>query len=198
VAVLTVANLVLLGRETLDNRSGDLLVGVVGALACLLFAAPGLLIAVRARNVIGWCLVVVGLSSGLLNFGNQYATVALLTFPGSLPAARGISAALGQVWIFELVALGLVLLLFPDGRPPSEAVGVWVPLAKSATRSSQVHVPTLSKDGSQLVATGTPEERREGTRSVSSAPLGLGTTNPMSWPAHRLFDEAKAVLRTMG
>ena len=35
-AVLTVANLVLLGGETLDNRSGDLLVGVVGALACLL------------------------------------------------------------------------------------------------------------------------------------------------------------------
>jgi signal transduction histidine kinase len=121
VAALTAANVVLLviGHEALTNDKGDLIFGVAGAVGCLLYAVPGLLIAVRARNVVGWCLVVIGLIYGLATFGSSYAAVGLVTYPGSLPAAEEIATILGQLWVFALVALAVLLLLFPDGRPPS-------------------------------------------------------------------------------
>ncbi|HET8526529.1 MAG TPA: histidine kinase dimerization/phosphoacceptor domain-containing protein [Actinomycetota bacterium] len=121
VVALTAANVVLLvvGRDALTNDEGDLIFGVAGAIGCLLYAVPGLLIAVRVRNVVGWCLVVIGLIYGLAIFGNAYAAVGLLTYPGSLPAAEEIATLLGQLWVFAIVALAVLLLLFPDGRPPS-------------------------------------------------------------------------------
>ena len=85
----------------------------------MLYVGIGLLIAVRARNVIGWYLVVVGLSYGLLAFGTAYGAAGIVTFPGSLPAAVEVSTLLGNLWIVALVSLTLVLLLFPNGRPPS-------------------------------------------------------------------------------
>jgi signal transduction histidine kinase len=120
-AVLAVANVVLivLARDELNNSEGDLLFGVVGAVAGVLYTAIGLLIAVRARNVIGWFLAAVGISYGVLGFGYAYAAVGLVTFPGSLPAAEEVAAALDGVWVFALTALSLLLLLFPVGRPPS-------------------------------------------------------------------------------
>ena len=121
VAALAVVNVVLLviGRNELANDEGDLLFNAGGTIGCLLYAVPGLLIAVRARNVVGWCLVAVGVIYGLVAFGTVYAAVGLLTFPGSLPGAEEVSTLLGQLWIFGLVVLGFLLLLFPDGRPPS-------------------------------------------------------------------------------
>jgi hypothetical protein len=126
-AALMLANVVLLvlGREALTNDDGDLLFGVVAAIGGVLYVAIGLLIAVRARNVIGWLLALVGISYGLLTFGNAYAAVGLVTDPGSLPAAEEVSTALSQLWMVALVALVLVLLLFPDGRPPSRR---WRPI----------------------------------------------------------------------
>ena len=83
------------------------------------YVGIGLLIAVRARNVIGWYLVVVGLSYGLLAFGTAYGAAGIVTFPGSLPAAVEVSTLLSNLWIVALVSLTLILLLFPNGRPPS-------------------------------------------------------------------------------
>jgi signal transduction histidine kinase len=120
-AFLTVANVVLivLARHELDTPEADLLFNVVGAVAGLLYPAIGLLIAVRARNVIGWLLAGIGIGYALVDFGGLYATVALLTFPGSLPAAKVVGTLLGEVWIFAFASLPFLLLLFPDGRPPS-------------------------------------------------------------------------------
>jgi class 3 adenylate cyclase len=52
-------------------------------------------------------------------FSVEYAVRALVTAPGSLPA--GALAAWSTVWVFMLnfPALGLLLLLFPDGQLPS-------------------------------------------------------------------------------
>ena len=128
VAVLTVANVVLLvvGHDALTTDEGDLVFNAAGAIGCLLYAVPGLLIAVRARNVVGWCLVAVGVIYGLVTFGTVYAAVGLVTKPGSLPAAEEIATLLGQLWLFAFVVLGLLLLLFPDGQPPSPR---WRPVA---------------------------------------------------------------------
>jgi signal transduction histidine kinase len=118
---LSLANVVLLvlGRSELNNGEGDLFFGAISTIGTILYVAMGLLIAVRARNVIGWFLVAVGLSYGLMTLGNVYGTVGLVTFPGSLPAAEEVSTALSQLWIFGLVGITLLLLLFPDGHPPT-------------------------------------------------------------------------------
>jgi signal transduction histidine kinase len=120
-AVLTVANVVLivLARHELDTPEADLLFNAVGAAAGLLYPAIGLLIAVRARNAIGWLLAGIGIGYALVDLGGLYAAVGLMTFPGSLPAAEVIGTVLGEVWIFAFASLAFLLLLFPDGRPPS-------------------------------------------------------------------------------
>ena len=120
-AALTLANIILpaLGYEALDNPDADLFFGIISTIGSLLYVGIGLLIAVRARNVIGWYLVVVGLSYGLLAFGTAYGAAGIVTFPGSLPAAVEVSMLLGNLWIVALVSLTLILLLFPNGRPPS-------------------------------------------------------------------------------
>ena len=127
-AAVTLANAVLLvlGREAMTTDEGDLVFNAAGAIGCLLYAVPGLLIAVRARNVVGWCLVAVGVIYGLVTFGTAYGAVGLVTYPGSLPAAEEISTLLGQLWLYAFVALGVLLLLFPDGHPPSRR---WRPVA---------------------------------------------------------------------
>jgi signal transduction histidine kinase len=118
---LTLGNIILpvLGREALDNPDADLFFGIISTIGSVLYVCIGLLIAVRARNVIGWYLVVVGLSYDLLAFGTAYGAAGIVTFPGSLPAAVEVWTLLGNLWIVALVSLTLVLLLFPDGRPPS-------------------------------------------------------------------------------
>ncbi len=120
-AALTLANVVLLafGHEALTNAQGDLFFDVISVIGTVLYVAIGLLIAVRARNVIGWFLAAVGISTGVVTLGNAYGAVGLVTFPGSLPAVEEVLTALSQFWIFALVGISLVLLLFPDGRPPS-------------------------------------------------------------------------------
>jgi signal transduction histidine kinase len=121
VTALSLANIVLLvlGRKELSNDQADLFFGAISTIGTILYVAMGLLIAVRARSIIGWFLVAVGLSYGLMTLGNLYATVGLVTFPGSLPAAKEVSTALSQLWIFGLVGITLLLLVFPDGHPPT-------------------------------------------------------------------------------
>ena len=118
---LTLANVILmvLGREALDNADGDLVFDMVITIGVVFYVAIGLLIAVRAKNPIGWFLVTVGISYGLVTFSNAYAAVGLVTSPGSLPAVEELSTVLGPLVLVAFVALVLVLLLFPDCRPPS-------------------------------------------------------------------------------
>jgi hypothetical protein len=120
-AAVTLANAVLLvlGREALTNDAGDLFFGVLTAIGGALYVAIGLLIAVRARSVIGWFLAAVGVWYAMLTLGNAYGAVGLATNPGSLPAAEEVMTAFSQSWIFALVTLTMLLLIFPDGRPPS-------------------------------------------------------------------------------
>jgi signal transduction histidine kinase len=118
---LTIANIILMviGRDALNNDDGDLLFDAVITIGLVCYVTVGLLIAVRARNVIGWLLVIVGISYGLVTFANVYAAVGLVTSPGSLPFIEETSTLFGPLVLVAFVTLALVLLLFPDGRPPS-------------------------------------------------------------------------------
>lgn len=85
----------------------------------------GILVVVRARNLTGWLLALVG---GLLLLGvflHEYAFYGLVTAPGALP---GVSAAAWlNAWVVlpGIFAIPALFLLFPTGRPPSRR---WRPL----------------------------------------------------------------------
>src|SRR5215204_2304267 len=98
-----------------------LLVDILGYLLFVSFAAFGALVASRQpRNTIGWIFCVIGLFLTSSGAGGQYAIYAVVSSPGSLPGggtAAWLEARLGGPIIFTMFAL--LLLLFPDGRPPS-------------------------------------------------------------------------------
>jgi hypothetical protein len=97
------------------------------------FATVGAVVAARRRNTIGWLFLGVAMVAAVGAFSAEYAVRAVVTAPGSLPA--GGFAAWLTTWVFTLIfpALGLLLVLFPDGRPPSPrwrlvAWGLWLSL----------------------------------------------------------------------
>ncbi len=85
------------------------------------FSVVGALVAShRPGNPIGWIFCAAALFQVLAVFGDEYATYALITRPGSLALGAEMSWLTEWIWA---PGLGLILvylpLLFPDGRPPS-------------------------------------------------------------------------------
>jgi hypothetical protein len=73
----------------------------------------------RPGNAIGWVFLAIGVAVSVRVGAAQYAEYALLVRPGSLPGGR-FAVSLGEALSTTMFALlGLALLLFPDGRPPS-------------------------------------------------------------------------------
>ena len=85
------------------------------------FCATGaVLIARLPANPIGWILYVVGLFQTLNALTTEYATVAMKTNPGSLPFGPFATWAASWTWMVSVFPLTtLLLLLFPDGHPPT-------------------------------------------------------------------------------
>jgi hypothetical protein len=111
-------------------REESVLLGVSFGIVALVLATVGALVASRRpENPIGWILLGVAVAICLGGgFADGYAVYGLLNEPGSLPAARLFA------WLAHFVIEGgglllgsfvIVMLLFPDGRPPS---GRWRPL----------------------------------------------------------------------
>jgi hypothetical protein len=114
-----------------DRTFGEILLEeslITLAVLTVAFCVVGALVAShRPGNSLGWIFCSAALCQGLSNFGFEYATYALLTRPGSLPLGAGASWLAQWVWAPGLgLILVFVLLLFPDGRPPSRR---WRPVA---------------------------------------------------------------------
>src|SRR5215218_11261007 len=81
----------------------------------------------RPGNPLGWIFLVIGVSTGLVVFGYEYASYGFRTAPGTAPGG-GLAVWVSQ-WAWA-PGLGLLLtfvpLLFPDGRLPSRR---WRPVA---------------------------------------------------------------------
>ena len=94
---------------------------VWGLLVLVLFAAVGALVVSRQpKNTIGWIFCAIGLFLTSSGASGQYAIYAVVSSPGSLPGGRTaawLEAFLNGPIIFTMFAL--LLLLFPNGRPPS-------------------------------------------------------------------------------
>ncbi len=94
---------------------------VSGSAMTVGYAAAGVLIACgRPRNPIGWIFLGAAVSAGVGGLASAYADLWAVEHEG--PEALGMAAAwYGELsWIpFILVPATFVLLLFPDGHPPS-------------------------------------------------------------------------------
>ncbi|HEU4356557.1 MAG TPA: sensor histidine kinase [Actinomycetota bacterium] len=73
------------------------------------------------RNALGWLMMWIGIAFVLAGLVDEYARYAYLTHPGGLPFR--LAAAWLSNWEIVLVVapIPLLLLLFPDGRPPTRA-----------------------------------------------------------------------------
>jgi hypothetical protein len=90
------------------------------------YATVGAVIAARSRNRVGWLFLAFGLIAALDVVVGPYATRGVVLTPGSLPAPE-LVGQLGSVgWPASYLFLGLLLLVFPDGRLPSPR---WRPAA---------------------------------------------------------------------
>jgi signal transduction histidine kinase len=118
-AVLVVANAVLIVVAFPDLHPGDRFYNSLLDVGGLLYASIGLLIVVRVRNIIGWILMSTGVIIQLVTFGVVYATVGLRTHPASLPAPDVVSAILQPVFPLLITSIAVMLLVYPDGAPPS-------------------------------------------------------------------------------
>jgi hypothetical protein len=85
------------------------------------FAALGAVLASRRpRNPIGWILCASPLCLAFTELARNWYVHTLIAEPGSLPLASGLMWAANWSWIPGFMPLlTLLLLLFPDGRPPS-------------------------------------------------------------------------------
>ena len=86
----------------------------------LVFVSVGALVAThRPNNPIGWLLCAGFGSTAGYAFAAGYAWTGLVVSPGQLPGADLAGWASNWLWIPGLLAIVLVLLVFPDGRLPS-------------------------------------------------------------------------------
>src|SRR3989442_4567269 len=126
-ALLVVGALVLVVLNRVAVRAGRYEAGgakvatyVFAALAVAAYEGVGTLIAIRLpRNPIGWLLGFLGLVLSANLFFEQYGLRGLATAPGSLPAVKTIVAFAAASSSLTLAPLLLVVLLFPNGRLPS-------------------------------------------------------------------------------
>jgi hypothetical protein len=171
-----VAALVLLGLDTSRMAVGRVALYGVCALAVVVYAGSGRLIASRVpANAIGWLLSLIGLSLAITMLTEQYALHALAVAPGSLPAARLAGWLSAVTFIFTFAPMFFLVLLFPDGRLPSPR---WRPVlwAMFAVLAGWV---------AQQFQAGTTE-----TGGISNALLAAGVSypNPLGiFPRHGWF-----------
>jgi signal transduction histidine kinase len=177
-AALWLAMVIAFQREV---GSANIVFDRSSAVIAVAYPAVGLLIAVRRRgNRIGWLMITIGLSFALSCTAHAYAERGPLTGPHA-PVAGQWADWLGTwVWVPGWVFLvTLLLLLFPDGHPPSPRwrpaiwatfvsvglmiVGTW--LDPDPNSRSTYHNPTAIPAGRGLA----------GMLEVGGAVLGIAT-----------------------
>ncbi len=98
--------------------TGDAVFFIIAAAVSVAYGTVGMLITTRKGSALGWIFAVAGFCFALGPFAEQYVLFATVTHPGSLPAPEWVGRFTG-VYGIGAGGIALVLLLFPDGRPPS-------------------------------------------------------------------------------
>src|SRR2546425_5359963 len=133
--VQVIASAVLLAlNRAIFPAGGDAALAVV-LLTAMVYASVGGLIGSRvSQNPIGWLLSVIGVLFAYTVLAEQYALRGLVTAPGSLPGVHAVASVGNATPILAVASLLLVVLLFPDGHPPSPRWRpvLWVAIAVDA------------------------------------------------------------------
>ena len=111
-------------------------------LPILAFGTVGaVIVARRPGNVVGWLCCAVGLGQSMASFGGQSMRAILAADPGAIPGGLVLYQLGSLAWELSWLFLGLLLLLFPNGRLPSRR---WRPVAWvaiAATASTGLSAP---------------------------------------------------------
>jgi hypothetical protein len=98
---------------------------LVNTVIAIGFSTVGAVITPRLppQNLVGWLFCTIGLVGGVRLFVAEYAIVALLAEPGSLPSTlpggETLAWVSSWVWVLHLGLFVFLALLFPDGRSRS-------------------------------------------------------------------------------
>jgi hypothetical protein len=91
------------------------------------YSVIGAIIASRLPNhPIGWICCAIGFIAAVESFSGEYAVYALVAHPDSLAGGEAMLWMSNWVWIFMFGLIVFLLLLFPNGRLPSNR---WRPFA---------------------------------------------------------------------
>jgi hypothetical protein len=136
VALVALAVVLVLNTPPVPARDGRNL-DVLAAVPFLTYATVGAFVAARRpKNAVGWVLCSMGLVFAFHAFAGAYADYALVARHGALPGGViMLWASTGWVSIpGMLLGVVLLVLLFPDGRPPNRGLWavVWMALGGAA------------------------------------------------------------------
>jgi signal transduction histidine kinase len=120
------------------------------------FALVGALIASRVGGAIGWICLAVALAVALTSVCEEYAVYAFRTNPGALPGGTFAAWYTTFSWVTFIVPIGVFLvLLFPDGKPPSRR---WRPVAWLAVAATACALVGMSLAPGKLDVDSAPVE----------------------------------------
>jgi signal transduction histidine kinase len=109
-----------------DLATGDLASNLLLTVSVVAYATLGAVIVRRAGNVIGWIMLGEGAALAFLVLASMYAVIGVMTFPGSLPAAKQVGTLSECSFSPVVFTLAFMFLFFPTGRLPSRR---WRPVA---------------------------------------------------------------------
>jgi signal transduction histidine kinase len=108
-----------------DLDPADSYTTLITPIAALVYATLGVLVVRRAQNRIGWVLLGEGLGLAILVLTSIYAILGVITYPGSVPAAKVVGALSEWIFVPLVFALPYLFLIFPTGKLPSRR---WRPI----------------------------------------------------------------------
>ena len=133
--VLLFAAGITLGFLSIDNSTANPYLDLILIAALLVFPVVGLLIVHRRPDSrIGWICLATGAAWGFLAICDTYSLYGLKTNPGSVPMPELGIVISDVAWAPAVVLMGVFLvLLFPDGKPPSPRWRIVLWVAGTAT-----------------------------------------------------------------
>ena len=119
---------ILLGVLTADFAAdeewggNEIVLGLLTILGFYAFPTVGMIITSRRpHNRIGWICLAIGFTWGIVGLADGYALYGIRDNPGSLPLPSLALSLSNVAWAPAIVMMGVFLvLLFPDGSPPSK------------------------------------------------------------------------------